>query len=100
IPKPVEKKPEKRIRNFLWAEKTDVTVNQETVYAAAEMGGRSLLDIVARNEAITITWLKTYLNFGPNGPLWCFVTDDILAHNISGKDKKRMKEGMRLNAYL
>ncbi|KAJ7142127.1 hypothetical protein C8R43DRAFT_954469 [Mycena crocata] len=100
MPKTVEKKLEKRIRNFLWAEKTNVTVNQETIYAPAEMGGKNLLDIVARNEAITITWLKTYLSFGPNRPLWCFVSDDILAHKISGKDSKRVKEGMRLNAYL
>jgi hypothetical protein len=72
MPKEVEKRLEKRVRKFLWAEKTNVTVNKETVYAPAEMGGKNLLDIVTRNEAIAVTWLKTYLSFGPDRPLWCF----------------------------
>ncbi|KAJ7141887.1 hypothetical protein C8R43DRAFT_892320 [Mycena crocata] len=100
MPKPIEKKLEKRVRNFLWAEKTRVTVNQETVYAPAEQGGKNLLDIVARNEAIAITWLKTYLNFGPRRPLWCFVADEILSINALSKDKDTVAEGMRRNAYL
>ncbi|KAJ7604661.1 hypothetical protein DFH06DRAFT_916924, partial [Mycena polygramma] len=74
-------------------------VNQETIYALADMGGKNLLDIVARNEAITVTWLKTYLAFGPDRPLWCFVADEILAIKGSG-DHKNVAEEMRMNAYL
>ncbi|KAJ7032530.1 hypothetical protein C8F04DRAFT_946534, partial [Mycena alexandri] len=99
MPKEVEKRLEKRVRKFLWAEKTSVTVNQETVYAPTEVGGKNLLDIVARNEAITVTWLKTYLNFGPDRPLWCFVADEILAKKGSS-DYRTVKEEMRMNAYL
>ncbi|KAJ7203404.1 hypothetical protein C8J57DRAFT_1047008, partial [Mycena rebaudengoi] len=99
MPKEVEKKLEKRVRKFLWAEKTNVTVNKETVYAPAEMGGKDLLDIVARNEAIAVTWLKTYLSFGLDRPLWCFVADEILAIKASGRDKN-VAEMMRMNTYL
>ncbi|KAJ7675942.1 hypothetical protein DFH06DRAFT_925864, partial [Mycena polygramma] len=38
MPKDVEEKLEKRIRNFLWAEKVKVTVNKETIYAPADDG--------------------------------------------------------------
>ncbi|KAJ7038502.1 hypothetical protein C8F04DRAFT_951061 [Mycena alexandri] len=98
MPTEVEKKLEKRIRKFLWAEKTSVTVNQETVYAPAEVGGKNFLNIVAWNEAITITWLKTYL-----GTSVCrarnFVADEMLAKKGSS-DHKSVKEEMRMNAYL
>ncbi|KAJ6569129.1 hypothetical protein B0H19DRAFT_937847, partial [Mycena capillaripes] len=99
MPKEIETKLEKRIRKFLWAEKTSVTVNQETVYAPADIGGKNLLDIVARNEAIAVTWLKTYLSFGPDRPLWCFVADEILALKGSS-DYNTVREEMRMNAYL
>jgi hypothetical protein len=99
MPKEVEAQLEKRVRKFLWAEKTSVTVNKETVYALAEMGGRDLLDIVARNEAIAITWLKTYLSFGADRPMWCFTTDEILSDKVSAIDAAVPAE-VRLNTYL
>ncbi|KAJ6539316.1 hypothetical protein B0H19DRAFT_961618, partial [Mycena capillaripes] len=63
------------------------------------MGGKNLLDIIARNEAITVTWLKTYLSFGPDRPLWCFVADELFAKKAVGSDLN-VDETMRLNAYL
>ncbi|KAJ7671503.1 hypothetical protein DFH06DRAFT_980205 [Mycena polygramma] len=99
MPDDVEKKLEQRVRNFLWAEKSQVTVNKETVYAPSDIGGKNLLDIVARNEAIAVTWLKTYLSFGPNRPLWCFVADEILAKRAVDADLN-VDEAMRINAYL
>ncbi|KAF9028756.1 hypothetical protein BDZ89DRAFT_1091965 [Hymenopellis radicata] len=61
MPKDVEDRMEKRVRKFLWAEKTNPTVNKETIYAPFAAGGRKLLDIKARNEAINVMWLKSYL---------------------------------------
>ncbi|KAJ6561751.1 hypothetical protein B0H19DRAFT_942962, partial [Mycena capillaripes] len=63
------------------------------------MGGKDLLDIVARNEAIAITWLKTYLSFGPNRPLWCFVADELLAKKVPHSEDS-VDETMRINTYL
>ncbi|KAJ7655667.1 hypothetical protein DFH06DRAFT_992441, partial [Mycena polygramma] len=99
MPEDVELKLEQRVRSFLWAEKNQVTVNKETVYAPSDIGGKNLLDIVARNEARAITWLKTYLSFGPNRPLWCFVADEILAKRVVDADLN-VDEAMRINAYL
>ncbi|KAJ7238189.1 hypothetical protein C8J57DRAFT_1087021, partial [Mycena rebaudengoi] len=88
------------VQGFLWAEKDGITVNKETMYAPSDMGGKDLLDIVSRNEAITITWLKMYLSFGDDRPLWYFVTDEILALNHLASDKTAVDEAMRLNEYL
>ncbi|KAJ7034882.1 hypothetical protein C8F04DRAFT_881494, partial [Mycena alexandri] len=96
MPADVEEKLEKRVRSFLWAEKRGVAVNKETVYAPADRG---VLDIVARNEAIAVTWLKTYLSFGPKRPLWCFVADEILAKRTI-RTNLNVDEAMRLNSYL
>jgi hypothetical protein len=96
MPTEIEEKLEKRVRSFLWAEKSQVRVNKETVYAPSDVGGKNLLDIVARNEAIAITWLKTYLSFGPDRPLWCFVADELLAKKPGGASLY-VDEVMRMN---
>jgi hypothetical protein len=99
MPTEIEEKLERRVRSFLWAEKARVAINKETVYAPADMGGKDLLDIVARNEAIAVTWLKTYLSFGPDCPLWCFVADEILAKKAVAGDLN-IEEALHINTYL
>jgi hypothetical protein len=99
MPKEVEDRLEKRIRNFMWAEKTNVTVNKETVYAPKDIGGRNLLDIVARNEVIAITWLKSYLTFGEDRPLWAYVTDKIMSVNALGAEHN-VDVAVRMCPYL
>jgi hypothetical protein len=98
MPADIEERLERRVRSFLWAEKDQVRVNKETVYAPSDAGGKNLLDIVARNEAIAVTWLKTYLSFGPDRPLWCFVADELLAKKAVGAEY--VDEAMRINTYL
>ncbi|KAJ7107530.1 hypothetical protein C8R44DRAFT_595815, partial [Mycena epipterygia] len=44
-------------------------------------------------------WLRTYLSFGPDRPLWCFVADELLAMKAVGTDVN-VDEAMRMNAYL
>ncbi|KAJ7026423.1 hypothetical protein C8F04DRAFT_966374 [Mycena alexandri] len=99
MPKEVEERLEKRIRHFLWAEKVKVTVNKETIYAPADDSGRNLLDIVARNEAITVTWLKSYLTFGKGRAMWAYVTDEIMSINAIGGDDN-VDVILRANPYL
>ncbi|KAF8869203.1 hypothetical protein CPB85DRAFT_1241644, partial [Mucidula mucida] len=87
MPKPVEDRLERRIQKFLWGDKKKINVNKETVYAPIEEGGRNLLDILLRNEAITITWLKSYLDFGPNHPTWAAAVDAIVAHHMPASEE-------------
>ena len=55
MPKEVEDLLEKKIRNFLWDNKTSVRINKETIYAPIENGGRKVLDLLARTQAIMVT---------------------------------------------
>ncbi|KAJ7676735.1 hypothetical protein DFH06DRAFT_976818, partial [Mycena polygramma] len=100
MPAEVEKKLERRIRAFLWDDKCLIAVNKETVYAPIEMGGRNLLDIVARNEAISATWLKSYLDIGPTRPLWGFAADEYLALNMQPKSELIVDKNLRTCVFL
>lgn len=86
MPLAVEGHIEKRVRQFLWAGKSSVSVNKETVYSRIADGGRNLLDIPARNEAIMVTWLAAYTRFGVDRPLWAYAADAILARSSPASD--------------
>jgi hypothetical protein len=36
------------------------------------------LDLKARNEAINVMWLKSYLNLSDSRPLWALATDTLI----------------------
>ncbi|KAJ3774186.1 hypothetical protein FB446DRAFT_640328, partial [Lentinula raphanica] len=99
MPRDVETRLDKRIRKFLWADKDKVTVNKETVFLPIEAGGRNLLNIAARNEAITITWIKSYLSFGPNRPTWASVADALIALHIP-ESERSVEDSVRVNVFL
>ena len=99
MPKEVTLRLEKRARKFLWAEKEKVRINQETIHAPFEQGGRYLLDIASRNEVIAVMWLKSYLNFGPKRPDWAYVADSIVALN-SPTSQRGIDKGIKINPFL
>ncbi|KAJ3982361.1 hypothetical protein F5890DRAFT_1379820, partial [Lentinula detonsa] len=99
MPREVETRIEKRIRKFLWDDKTLVRVNKETIYAPIEEGGRQLLDLLARNEAILVTWLRSYLNLNENRATWTYVADAILAHHVPSKFAN-LEERDKINTFL
>ena len=82
MPKDVETELNKQIRKFMWNYETTDTVNQSQMYAPHEKGGKKLLDIEARNKAIHLTWLKAYLNLGPDRATWTFFADAIICTDI------------------
>lgn len=96
----VEAKLKQQIHTFLWGDKKFLSINKETIYAPIEMGGCNLLDIVARNVAITITWLKSYLCFGPDRLLWAFAAEELQALNILGTYRDKVDKQLRLNIFL
>ncbi|TFY69397.1 hypothetical protein EVJ58_g437 [Rhodofomes roseus] len=99
MPKHVEDKLDKRIRSFMWADKRQTPVNKETLYAPITKGGKAVLDIRARNHAIEITWVKEYLDFGPDRPLWALVADRILARLVP-KTEEKIPPTLRQNVFL
>ena len=99
MPKIVEQKLEKRIRHFFWAEKTKTTINCQTIYAPKEMGGYNLLDIEARNEAISLMWLQSYLDFGEKRATWAAVADAIIAFHTP-KNQSKISQEFKINIFL
>lgn len=79
MPKDIEKKLKKRIRQFLWAEKKLSPINFETLLASKNEGGQEALDIEARNLAIEVMWLKLYFGLADDKPIWSKVADAMMA---------------------
>ena len=99
MPTSTEKKLEKRIRKFIWRERTMTPVNTETLYAPIEIGDRGLLDIKSRNKAIDLIWLKSYLKFYSDRPLWTLVADALMAINLPQSESPSNKE-IRQSVFL
>ncbi|KAK0476994.1 hypothetical protein IW261DRAFT_1338942, partial [Armillaria novae-zelandiae] len=99
MPQAIENRLERRTQKFLWGDKNKINVNKETVYAPIRDGGRNLLDIPARNEAITIMWIQLYLRFGPDHPTWAIAADAIIAHH-SPATEENVDPNLKVNVFL
>ena len=82
MPRQIEETLEKIIRNFLWADKKP-PVNIATLYLPIRQGAIKLLNLRARNKAIDIMWLRSYLNLNQNRPMWAYVANALISVNIS-----------------
>ncbi|EIW57570.1 uncharacterized protein TRAVEDRAFT_98723, partial [Trametes versicolor FP-101664 SS1] len=68
MPLDVEKRVTRLIANFVWGGDEHPRVAREALYQRHSSGGLNLLDIKARNEAIDLMWLKSYLNLTRDRP--------------------------------
>ncbi|KAJ6459912.1 hypothetical protein C8R45DRAFT_842964, partial [Mycena sanguinolenta] len=66
---------------FLWEGKR-ARVAHETMMLNVSDGGKQILDIPSRNEAIALWNLKSYLTQGEQRASWCYFVDYILAHYL------------------
>ena len=81
MPGPIEDALVRIIRSFVWDDSpAPPMISLKRLYARKEQGGISLLNIPIRNDAINLTWLRTYLDLTPLRPTWAFVTDAIINH--------------------
>ena len=78
MPERIEDALIKRTREFISEGSRLPRIPMDQLYCPIKEGGLSLLDIKARNQAIEIVWLKSYLNLSPTRPKWATVTDVIL----------------------
>lgn len=81
MPKNIEKKLTKLIREFVWNEKKR-PVSTLTACVPIKEGSHTLLNISVRNKVIAVMWVKTYLNLGPGRLLWTLIADTLLALNV------------------
>ena len=78
MPAHIETALEGMIRDFIWDHDTAPRMALEYLYKPIDEGGLNILNISARNEAIEIVWLKSYLDLSPSRPAWAIVTDLLI----------------------
>lgn len=85
MPKQIEERLNKMIREFIWGESSHLTVGMQTLTLPHARGGKKVLDLGARNEAIEIMKAKCYLKLDENRPDWAKVADAIIGRKIAKK---------------
>ncbi|KAH7902961.1 hypothetical protein BJ138DRAFT_1021321, partial [Hygrophoropsis aurantiaca] len=62
-----------------------------------EQGGIKLLDLKARNLAIEVTWLKSYLDLSESRPAWAYVADTLIDALNPGTVKRTFGDNIFLH---
>ncbi len=87
------------IRGYLWDDKSSPPVALEHVCLSVARGGLGMIDLAARNEAIDVMWLKAYLSFGEERPVWAYLVDDLYASLVTKACRPSLPE-LRINPFL
>ena len=83
MPKETEKLFMKKIRDFMAEGKRVPMISLPTLHGKIGDGGKKLLDIVARNKAIELMKIKSYLTLNEQRPKWAYVADVLISKNIT-----------------
>ena len=54
----------------------------------------------ARNEAIELTWLRSYSDLSPRCPTWVFLADELIRESLVSADSKTTCREARTNIFL
>ncbi|KIY46289.1 hypothetical protein FISHEDRAFT_60474 [Fistulina hepatica ATCC 64428] len=84
------------IRTFLWNHDGVTRVSMKTLQMHKLSGGKGVLDIVVRNEAIDLMWAKAYLNLGNTRVTWAYVADELINRHTN----KSVEHSARQNVFL
>jgi hypothetical protein len=87
MPESVQTELQKMISSFVWG-KERATMNIRHMSKNPEHGGRKIMDVVRRNQAIDLTWVKQYMNMGPDRPKWAYMMDEIFRTERPKKAKE------------
>ena len=89
------------IQNFAWNGENRPTISMAHMSNAINKGGKKVLDIQVRNEAIQLTWLQAYLKLDDSRPTWAFITDAIFSNDVPGELKTlALNPNARINQLL
>ncbi|KAJ7102970.1 hypothetical protein C8R43DRAFT_833113, partial [Mycena crocata] len=98
MPKSVEKLLIKKQRDFIWAGAKSSPVQKGMLQAPLDEGGKNLFDLEARNEAIQLMKLKSYLELDPiKRATWGYITDRRLTRR--DKATSRVADGSHKNTF-
>jgi hypothetical protein len=98
MPPEIEKELTKRVQTYVWDDRRP-TVNAPTMSGPITAGGKKILDIKARNDAIQLTWLQTYLAPRDSRPKWAFIADELIRRNIP-KEKASIEPRAAVQCFL
>lgn len=99
MPPSVCKRLEGMISQYFWNDRARPPIKMKYIQTPFESGGLKVLDLEARNEAIQVMWLKSYLDFSTSRPLWAFIADDIFARTVTKDCSVKVRE-LRRNPFL
>lgn len=101
MPKQVENTLRVIIRNYIWNSTTRSPPRaDDTMFLPYAKGGRKLLDIKSRNEAINLMKLKRLLNFSETRPLCADATQALLMNAIPAGEQMKYHENARVDIFL
>ena len=83
MPTCIEKALTKRLTKFAWDGSGKPNASLDLLCAPTSKGGKGLLHLKYRNEAIELVWLKKLLSPPHNRPTWASFANAILAHFAS-----------------
>ncbi len=99
MPEAILARLKKIIRGYLWDDRHNTPVGMEHLYLPVAQGGLGLIDLEARNEAIDIMWLKSYLDFSTERPTWAYIADELFANHVPKNCMPKQAE-LRINPFL
>ena len=99
MPKHVEDRIEQMIRSFMWDSTKVPPVSLTTLCQPIAEGGINLLDIRARNEAIELMWIKSYLDLSPQRPSWTYAVDTLISLSVT-RAAGRIRSSAQINTFL
>ncbi|KAJ7775427.1 hypothetical protein B0H16DRAFT_1713013 [Mycena metata] len=74
-------------REFMAGGAKSSPISLDMLMATIADGGKNLLDLKARNEAIQLMKLKSYLNLGPERAIWGYIADsNFELNNVTAND--------------
>ena len=88
----------RKITKFLWDDASPM-VSAQTMSGKFIDGGKKILDIQARNDAIDLMRLKSYLRLDDTHPRWAKVADILISRNIP-KSQNIPIDTSRVNTFL
>ena len=88
----------RKITKFLWDDASPM-VSAQTMSGQFIDGGKKILDIQARNEAIDLMRLKSYLRLDDTCPRWAKVADIPMSRSIP-KSQNIPIDTSRVNTFL
>ncbi|KAG1779307.1 hypothetical protein EV702DRAFT_966508 [Suillus placidus] len=69
-----------RARNFIWDNEGKSPISLNILCAPIEEGGKSMLHLTHRNDAIELMWLKGLLKPTQEQPPWAFFANALIAN--------------------